>query len=107
MTDFSSLSGLATQLLKSNNVNVFRMSLGGKGFDSQVSTYCHRLFPKSRSLLVSESTMIQHPGEALSILRWYNEMSKKRYGTWKLFLRPNVKYWLESQAIASTDKKSR
>ena len=83
------------------------MSLETEIQDSRISRHYERLFVTGSGLLITESTMIQSPNEVLTIMKWYKEISKKKFGTWKLFLRPNVKYWLERQAVASSDKKSR
>jgi chromo domain-containing protein 1 len=73
------------------------------------SSHLERLFPTGGVILISEASMAQEGDRIISILRWFRKMIVlKHKGTWKLFLRPNIKSWLgESMLRAESDSQTR
>jgi hypothetical protein len=64
-----------------------------------------RLFPRGLALCITESTMMKHPEETLSILRWWNwSITSRATAEWKLMLIPKATDWLQQRLSSDGER---
>ncbi|ETN44265.1 uncharacterized protein HMPREF1541_10816 [Cyphellophora europaea CBS 101466] len=58
------------------------------------------LFPQGQLVLITEDVFLSKPINALSLLKWYETHYKGRGSSYKLMVRPNIRSFLETRALA-------
>ncbi|OJD11626.1 hypothetical protein AJ78_07639 [Emergomyces pasteurianus Ep9510] len=77
------------------SINVFSISLSEPIKNLDYKSHLQRLFPHGGIILMTEDFMLKEPKNALNVLQWFGDFIQRKYpGTWKMFLRPNVQFWL-------------
>ncbi|KAK2796387.1 hypothetical protein FQN50_009577 [Emmonsiellopsis sp. PD_5] len=90
---YENMPKLATVLR--NSINVFNISLARPLKYLDYDTHLQRLFPHGGLILMTEDFMLNEPKTALKFLEWFGSYIDRKFpGTWKMFFRPNIQFWL-------------
>ncbi|KAK2800772.1 hypothetical protein FQN51_005912 [Onygenales sp. PD_10] len=78
-----------------NPINVFNISLAKPLKYLDYDAHIQRLFPHGGLILMTEDLILNKPQTALKCLEWFGSYIHRKFpGTWKMFFRPNIQFWL-------------